>query len=113
DARPEVYSKATEEALQLIYFYCSSLKVNDASFTNLHPLFAFPDADSARLNLGQVTKSLFHPAMEKSIHTLRPNLRVLASIGEFISDWVFGILKTPAGTSATQSTTIHITPAET
>ena len=116
DARPEVYSKPTEEALQLIYFYCSSLRLNDDSLANPHPLFAFPDADSARLNLGLVTKSLFHPSMEKSIHNLRPNLRVLASIGEFVSDWVFGILKTSPGGNATvqpQSNASRISPAET
>jgi hypothetical protein len=116
DARPEAYSRATEEALQLIFFYCSSLKVSDSSFASLHPLFSFPDADSAKLNLDLVTRSLFHPWMEKSIHTLKPNLRVLASIGELISDWVFGILRTTAEANTMvhlQSNTNRISPAET
>jgi hypothetical protein len=114
DARPEAYSKAAEEALQLIFFYCSSLKFNNNS-GSLHPLFAFPDAESATLNLGLVTRNLFHPWMEKSIHSLKPGLRVLASISEFVSDWVFGILGTTAERDATpaQHGTSRISPAET
>lgn len=93
DARPEIYSRAAEEALQLIFFYCSSLRLLDSSLVSTHPFFTFRDAESARLNLGLVTRSLFHPWMERSIHNLKPGLRVLASIGEFISGWVFGILR--------------------